>query len=422
MARGACIWAVVFAVLAAALAIVTPAAETAAVGPEQVAIVSITPMSIERMVLRRDDTEAELVRAGVGWDVVTPEGVWPAESGVAAGVVRLVTSALGTPIDREGFEAGATLTIETSAEARSIEIADRTLGGTTRVRTDAGVFRVGDEWQRIFVVSGAAPWRSSRVLPTIERGVRSIELRSGEQRLRLERAGRGWAMTAPVTARGRADSAEALLAVLAGLESDGTAEGAAPEAGSAAAAASTASVVIEQQPSDSSEARTWTLDLALGGTVAGDLVASVVARQGGVIAYSRSGLRIAADTLSRLTLDPAAYVQRIALQASSADVLAIRVGDEQSTRRPEGGWPEPITAAIDALASEAASDTVIGELSGAAEPMTLALEGLGGAVLGEFDVLADDEEVWLGERGVWRRYDGAAGDALRGLVGTTAAD
>lgn len=409
MERAAFIWAVVFAVLAIAIAFVTPTQQPASAAPDQVSILAVRPTDIQRITLERDASRAELVQANAGWDVVTPDGAWPAESGVAAGVVRLLTSTLGTPASDDSFTAGVTLIVDAGTESLKIEVSERALGGTTLVRTDDGVFRVGDEWQRIFVASGAAPWRSKRVLPTIERGVRAMELITGGQRLRLERAGSGWAVKAPVVERARSESAEALLAVLAGLESEGDAAVARSEA--------EATIVVEQQPAGDDEIR-WRLDLSPGGTVEGSLLGAVAARRGEEVLYNRPGVRVSADLLARLTLDPAAYVQRVALNASSADVLSIRVGDEAGVRRPSGGWAGSVADAIAAMTGEAAADVVIGELSGDAPTTTLSLEGLGGVVLGALQVLEDTDAVWLGQRGVWRKYEGASRDAIRGLLAT----
>ncbi len=408
MARAAFIWAVVFAVLAVAIALVTPMQQPASAAPDQVAILTARPTDIQRVTLERDGSQAELVRSSTGWNVVTRDGVWPAESGVAAGVVRLLTSTLGTPASGEGFAAGARLSIQAGDESLAIEVAERALGGTTLVRTDAGVFRVGDEWQRIFVASGAAPWRSKRVLPTVEQGVRAMELIAGGQRLRLERAGSGWAIKAPVAERARAESAEALLAVLVGLESEGDAAGALSEA--------EATIIVEQQPAGGAEEIRWRLDLSPGGTVEGSLLGAVAAQRGGAVVYNRPGVRVSADTLARLTLDPAAYVQRVALNASSADVLAIGIGNTADLRRPSGGWAGAVADAIATMTDDAAADVVIGELSGDAATTTLSLEGLGGVVLGTLRVLEDTDAVWLGQRGVWRKYEGASRDAIRGLL------
>ena len=130
------------------------------------------------------------------------------------------------------------------------------------------------------------------------------------------------------------------------------------------------------------------------------------------------------------TLSPRARLKRVCFMpqffASSAALTVFDV--VMMARKNLSGWRvdkddiDAVGLALYEAGIGHLSEAYIGELSGAAEPTTLAFEGLGGAVLGEFDVLADDEDVWLGERGVWRRYDGAAGDALRGLVGTTAAD
>jgi hypothetical protein len=67
-------------------------------------------------------------------------------------------------------------------------------------------------------------WRSRRVFPVGERGpdaIEAIEWNRGGQRIRVEREGTGWLVTAPLAARGDRPRIEDLVAAIGRTESEG---------------------------------------------------------------------------------------------------------------------------------------------------------------------------------------------------------
>lgn len=407
-------WAGVLAVLAMAFAIATPRFEDDRGEAAQVTrVLDCRPGDIAAIAVEREGVTTRLARDGTAWSLVESDGsAWPADPGIAAGIVRTLAAAEGAIASDEAWDAGAVLSIDLAdGTRRSIEIADRVIAGNTRVRTGGRTLRVAADWYRVFVATRPTAWRSARVVPAAGGSLRRVGLISQGGEVGLARGPRGWTVDVPVVTPADPPAVEALLAVLSGLEFEGAS--AAPEG------EALASIVATERVIATGDERVWTVGLYGAADLEGRVVARVTSERHGQTEFATQGV-VSSEALSRLTLDPAAYVSRAALPGSAADVLAIVIGESEPRHRPLAGWDAATRTALDTLAEASASDVVVGRFEGDAEPAVLELLGLGDVPIATYSVLADDAgaepAVWIGSGSVWRGYRGEAARALLGLM------
>ncbi len=105
---------------------------------------------------------------------------------------------------------------------RRLELGARTVAGRSWIRVDDDdeVLVVGDDLHERVLDDDPRNWRTRRLFSS-DREIDGIEIRNGDATIGLERAGRRWALTAPVASRADATTVDGLVGILGRVEHDG---------------------------------------------------------------------------------------------------------------------------------------------------------------------------------------------------------
>lgn len=360
------IWVVAAGVLAGLVALVRSAGSDP--GPREArapVTIPIDTARVQRLVRTTPDgppTVAERTGADawkLRWtDASGRPSSWNADPGRVRAALRLLGTAEIVP-SKEEHDLGPERTVRAEeADGRSVEIwfGPRAAGGQTPIvvliKGPDGVAerridgRIGSGVPDAFVRTDWTAWRDPTIFDAGASVVEAVNIESGSNRVRLERAARGWAVSEPFPFAADAGEVERMIGVLQGMRA-ASFDDAAQDDGVSGLDKPIATVRVES--------RAGVRTLSIGRTASADGKARFARVQAdGALA----GLRLDAEGLSRISAAPEAYVRRTPVGATIADVGGLRfVGKDGRVRleafRKQGQW-----TVGDAPASPAQRDAI----------------------------------------------------------------